>query len=395
MATINTVSNALAGELDLSALIELIGEQVRHIFRANIAYVALLNEQSHMINFPYTFGEERTPLPYGQGLTSKIIETGRPLLINQDIDKRREELGATQVGIQASSYLGVPIFLSGKAIGVVSVQNTTQEGVFKENDQHLLGTIAANVGVALQNARFFDEIQTRNREITESLEQQTATSEILQVIASSPTDIQPVLDVIAQNAAQLSGSDDAIIDLEDKGALRVAAHYGKIPMFPVGEAIPLNRKTVAGRTMVEGHTHQTIHKRPDEESEYPEGDKLAYKYGYRMTCSVPLLREGKSIGAITIRRIEPNLLSPKQIALIETFADQAVIAIENVRLFNELQTRNREVTDHLNSKLPQARSYMSLPARRRISSQSWMSSHIMHAGSVMRSIHLSTAEMDR
>jgi GAF domain-containing protein len=347
LATINTVSNALAGELNLEALIELVGEQIRRTFKADIAYVALLQEETDTINFSYTHGEELTPMLYGQGLTSKIIETGKPLLINQDLDKRRQELGATQIGNQARSYLGVPIFVAGRAIGVISVQSAEQENVFTENDQRLLETIAANVGVALQNARFFDEIQTRNREITESLEQQTATGEILQVIASSPTDIQPVLNVIAQNAAQLSGSADALIDIAEDGLLRVAAHYGAIPMFPVGESIPLNRDSVAGRALLEGRTLQAVHHQPGEESQYPEGDHWARHYGYKMTCSVPLLREGKAIGAITIRRREEELLTKQQIALIETFASQAVIAIENVRLFNELQTRNREVTESL------------------------------------------------
>jgi GAF domain-containing protein/CheY-like chemotaxis protein len=347
LATINTVSNALAGELNLDALIALVGEQIRNTFNADIAYVALLSEETNTINFSYSHGEEVAPLQYGQGLTSKIIETGKPLLINQELDRRRLELGATQIGIRARSYLGVPIVVGGKAIGVISVQSTEQENVFTEDDQRLLGTIAANVGVALQNARLFDEIQTRNREITESLEQQTATSEILQVIASSPTDINPVLDVIAQNAAQLSGSDDALIDIAEKGLLRVAAHYGNVPMFPVGEAIPLNRDSVAGRALMEGRTLQTIHKQSGEVTEYPEGDKWAQHYGYKMTCSVPLLRESKAIGAITIRRRETDLLNKKQIALIETFASQAVIAIENVRLFNELQTRNREITESL------------------------------------------------
>ena len=316
LAIINTVSNALAGELDLRALIETCSANKSATrLSADIAYVALLDEETNTIRFPYTYGEELTPLNYGEGLTSTIIQTGKPLLINQEMDKHREQLGATRVGIQARSYLGVPIFLGGKAIGVVSVQNTEQENSFNEDDQHLLHTIAANVGVALENARLFAEIQTRNREISESLEQRTATSEILQVIASSPTEIQPVLDVIARNAAQLSGSDDALIDIKDQGILRVAAHYGSIPMFPVGEGIPLNRDSVAGRAIMEGHTLQTLHKQPDEESEYPEGDKWAQKYGYRMTGSVPLLREGKAIGVITIRRLEPNLLNEKQIAL--------------------------------------------------------------------------------
>ena len=347
LATINTISTALAGELDLNALIQLVGEQIRNAFNANIAYVALLDEESYTIRFPYTYGEEFTPLPFGQGLTSKIIETAKPLLINQDIEKRRAELGTTQVGIRAQSYLGVPIFVGGRAIGVVSVQSTEQENVFTENDQHLLGTIAANVGVALQNAHLFDEIQTRNREISESLEQQTATSEILKVIASSPTDIQPVLDVIVRNASRLSDSADAIIDMVEEDRMRVAAHFGSVPIFPVGETLVLNRDTVAGRSIIDAHPVQAIHHESSTESEFPLGDDIAHEYGYRMTCAVPLIRDGKAIGCITIRRLEPELLTEKQIALLQIFASQAVIAIENVRLFNELQQRNREVTESL------------------------------------------------
>ncbi|HSB03174.1 MAG TPA: GAF domain-containing protein, partial [Anaerolineales bacterium] len=157
LATVNTVSTALAGELDLHALIELVGEQIRNAFKADITYVALLEEATGQINFPYQYGEQLEPMQYGEGLTSKIIQSGSPLLINQDIDKRRAELGATQVGIQARSYLGVPIFVGGKGIGVLSVQSTEQENMFAEDDQHLLGTIAANVGVVLQNARLFNE----------------------------------------------------------------------------------------------------------------------------------------------------------------------------------------------------------------------------------------------
>jgi GAF domain-containing protein len=346
LATVNTISNALAGELDLNALIDLIGEQIRNAFSADVVYVALLDEETNVINFPYEHGQHLEPLPLGEGLTSKIIEQREPLLINQDIDRRREQLGAAQLGAQARSYLGVPIFVGSKAIGVISVQSIEQENIFDENDQRLLGTIAANVGVAMQNARLFAEVQTRNREITEALEQQTATSEILRVIASSPTNVQPVMEVIATNAAKLSGSDDAMIDIKDKGMLRLAAHYGTIPMFPIGGGIPLNRESVAGRAMLEGHTLQAIHQSMTENSEYPEGDKWAQTYNYKMTCSVPLLREGKAIGAITIRRLKPNLLTEKEISLIETFASQAVIAIENVRLFTETQRLLKETEQH-------------------------------------------------
>jgi PAS domain S-box-containing protein len=163
LATVNTVSSALVSELDLSALIHLVGEQIRSIFRTDIAYVALLDREHNVINFPYQYGQQLEPLQFGEGLTSRVIQSGKPLLINQEMERQRQELGVTLIGKQARSYLGVPIFARGEAIGVISVQNTTQEDVFTENDEHLLNTIAANVGIALQNARLFDELKRQKR----------------------------------------------------------------------------------------------------------------------------------------------------------------------------------------------------------------------------------------
>ncbi len=157
--TVNTVSQRLSGKLDLDSLIELVGEQVRMVFRADMAYVALLDRASGMVDFPYRHGEENTSIVYGEGLTSKIIETGRALILNSDVDRRTREVGATVMGRQARSYLGVPIVVDGTSQGVISVQNAEREGAYDENDQRLLETIAANVGVALQNARLFDEAQ--------------------------------------------------------------------------------------------------------------------------------------------------------------------------------------------------------------------------------------------
>ncbi len=159
LATINTISQELAGKLDIDALIKLVGEQIRAAFKADIAYIALLDTSSNMIHFPYNIGDKTDSILYGEGLTSKIIQTGMPLLMNQEVDKRTEELGTALIGRQALSYLGVPIFISGKAVGVISVQSTTKEGIFKEDDQRLLGTVASNVGVALQNAQLFGEAQ--------------------------------------------------------------------------------------------------------------------------------------------------------------------------------------------------------------------------------------------
>ena len=163
LATINTVGQALVSEAELDALIDLIGNQIRQTFHADIAYVALLDQESQTIHFPYSHGENFDPLPLGKGLTSEIIESGQPLLINQDIDQRRDELGVTQVGKRASSYLGVPIRMGGDVLGVLSAQSTAEEGRFDESDLELLNTIAANVGVALRNAQLFDEIKRQKQ----------------------------------------------------------------------------------------------------------------------------------------------------------------------------------------------------------------------------------------
>lgn len=163
LATVNAVSTALVGELDQGALIGLVGEQIRLVFKADIVYVALLNKESKIIDFPYQYGQQLEPIRLGQGLTSKIIKSGQPMLINQEMERQRQQLGVALVGKQARSYIGVPIFVSGEAIGVISAQSTTQEGLFTENDQHLLSTIAANVGIALQNARLFTEVQGQKK----------------------------------------------------------------------------------------------------------------------------------------------------------------------------------------------------------------------------------------
>jgi len=159
LATVNTVSQQLAGKLDLRNLIELVGEQVRSVFKADIAYVALHDRETGTIEFPYQYGDRLTPLKYGEGLTGRIIQSGKALIINRELDRRALDLGAIVIGKQALSYLGVPIMVGGSCQGVVSVQSTKREGIYDDNDERLLSTIAANVGVALQNARLFTEAQ--------------------------------------------------------------------------------------------------------------------------------------------------------------------------------------------------------------------------------------------
>src|SRR5262249_6339159 len=189
--------------------------------------------------------------------------------------------------------------------------------------------------IAIENVRLFKELQERNRDLTVALEQQTATSEILRVIASSPTDIQPVLDTVAENAARLCEADDALIRLLDGNVIRLVAHYGRIP--PGGGADPIvSRGSVFGRAIIDRQAIH-VHDLTAEVNEFPEAKFYRERSGARTFLSVPMLREGVAIGVINIRRQEVRPFSEKHIALLKTFADQAVIAIENVRLFQELK----------------------------------------------------------
>ncbi|MGN6487679.1 MAG: GAF domain-containing protein [Devosia sp.] len=154
---ISKVSEALIAEADFDGTIQLIGNQMRDIFAADIVYVALLDPDTRLINFPYQYGDEFKALRLGEGLTSRIIETGEPLLINRDLSERRAQIGVSRVGKDALSYLGVPIKTAQGTMGVISVQSTTQEGVFDDNSVRLLSTMAANAGAALHNAQLYTE----------------------------------------------------------------------------------------------------------------------------------------------------------------------------------------------------------------------------------------------
>ena len=200
----------------------------------------------------------------------------------------------------------------------------------------LLETFADQAVIAVENVRLFQELK-------ESLEQQTATSEILGVIANSPTDIQPVLETVAATAARLCEATDAQIHFTEGDGTRLVASFGPLP---APKYVALSRKTPAMRAIIERRAVH-VHDLRAAEIEYPDSQEMSQRFGTRTFLSVPLLREGVAIGSINIRRTEVRPFSEKQIALLKTFADQAVLAIENVRLFKELQERNRDLTEAL------------------------------------------------
>jgi signal transduction histidine kinase len=183
------------------------------------------------------------------------------------------------------------------------------------------------------------ELAQAREHLVEALEEQTATSEVLRIISNSPTEIQPVLDAVGENAARLCDANNAVIFRLEGDLLRLVASYGGIPTTShAREGIPTNRDTVIGRAACDRRTIH-VHNLAAEDSEYPVGSRDAKREGHRTTLATPLLREGTPIGVILIRRMEVRPFCDKQIALLETFAAQAVIAIENVRLFEAEKQR--------------------------------------------------------
>ncbi len=240
------------------------------------------------------------------------------------------------------SQVWVPMLQEDRCLGVIGLTRPEDEP-FPETQIALLQTFADQAVIAIENVRLFKELEVRNRDLTESLEQQTATSEVLKVISRATMDLQPVLDTVAENAARLCEADRAFIFRFDGAVLRGAASYNASPelkAFVEQNPISPGRHTGTARAALE---RRTVHI-PDvlADPEYTYGAKQVDPI--RTILGVPILKGNDLVGVIMIYRLEVRPFTPKQISLVETFADQALIAIENVRLFNELQARTRDLT---------------------------------------------------
>jgi two-component system NtrC family sensor kinase len=192
-----------------------------------------------------------------------------------------------------------------------------------------------------------EQLESRDRELAETSEREAAASNILRMIARARGDLQSILDATATNAAKLCAAVDAAVWRVDGDILRLAAHFGSIPLLhALGDTDSIDRSTATGRAVVERRTIH-VHDLVAAQAEFPRAQPRGVITGTRTTLAAPLLRDGNVIGAIHIRRREVHPFTDEQIKLVETFADQAVIAIENVRLFQEIQERNAELREAL------------------------------------------------
>lgn len=188
------------------------------------------------------------------------------------------------------------------------------------------------------------QLERYARELSEALQQKAAISEILHAISNSPTHAQSVLDTVAEAAARLCDVTNVEIFQVEGDQVRLVANHGKYRIWPIGFSFRISRDLVVGRTVAD-RASVHVHDLQAAEADFPQGAAYAKQYGHRTVFATPLLRGGAAIGAILIRRLEVRPLTDNQVTLLNTFADQAAIAIENVRLFNEIQEKTRKVAE--------------------------------------------------
>ena len=249
---------------------------------------------------------------------------------------------ALSAGIR--TMLSVPLRREGKLLGWINA-GRQEVRPFTEKEIALLESFAAQAVIAIENARLFSEVQAKTHDLEEALRYQTGSANILNVIASSPTDVQPVLKAIVESACNLCEAYDAVVMLKEGGELRLGTHHGPIPMSQLRWAN--DRGSISGRAIAD---RQPVHVRDvlsDEGVEFGVARDMSARDGCHTLLGAPLLREGEAIGAIVLRRAEIHPFSEKQIALLQTFADHAVIALGNVRLFEEVQAKTRDLEESL------------------------------------------------
>jgi signal transduction histidine kinase len=237
----------------------------------------------------------------------------------------------------ARSHISVPMLKEGEIVGAISIYRQ-EVRPFNDKQIELLTNFASQAVIAIENVRLLNELR-------ESLQQQTATADVLKIISRSTFDLKSVLNTLVESAARLCDADMAAIPRLVGADFYHFASYGYTPDFQeFMEKHPIvpSRGTATGRAALEGRTVHIPDVLADPEYSLMEGQKIA---GYRTLLAVPLVREGAPIGVLAMARAAPRPFTPKQIELVETFADQAVIAIENVRLFDEIQDKSRQLAE--------------------------------------------------
>jgi two-component system, NtrC family, sensor kinase len=358
-ATADVLKVISRSTFDLKAVLNTLVESAARLCEADMA--ALARPKGSIYGYEATFGHSReheeflsahpAGIDRGTAVGRTLVEGKIVHITDVLADPEYTYLEGQRLG-GFRTLLGVPLLREGTPIGVIVVQRKTVRP-FTEKQIELVTTFADQAVIAIENVRLFDEAQARTRELSESLEQQTATSEVLRVISSSPSELAPVFQTMLANATHLCEANFGTLNLHDNGAFPIAATHNmpdayteyrqRHPIFNAGPGHPLARVAATKQVFqIADMRAEALYLEKD-----PSFIAMADLAGARTLFVVPMLKEKDLVGAITIFRKEVRPFTDKQIELVKNFAAQAVIAIENTRLLKELRHRTDDLSEAL------------------------------------------------
>ena len=341
-ATADVLKVISRSTFDLQTVLNTLTELAARLCEADKGAIMMRDGDVYRIRANYGFPDEavqwalNNPLQSGRGsATGRAALDGRAINIPDALADPEYRAAGYHKAFGYRSIIAIPLLREGTAIGTFTLTRD-EVNPFTEKQKELATTFADQAVIAIENVRLFDEVQARTRELSESLEQQTATSEVLKVISSSLNDLKPVFETIGQRAEKLCDAEISVISMVDDDQIHLVSIHGitEEGIEAVRRVYPMRRdgETLTARAI----RSATICHVPDVLSDPLYQSKDAARVsGYRACLAVPMIREGQVIGAIFVARKQPGLFTDAQVQLLKTFADQAVIAIENVRLFNE------------------------------------------------------------
>jgi two-component system, NtrC family, sensor kinase len=352
-ATADVLTVISRSTFDLQAVLNTLTESVARLCDAEIANIWRPHGPGYRLAAVYQairskhkeYLENLSIEPSRGSCVGRTLLEGRVVHIH-DIRDDPDYVLETQKLEGYRTMLGVPLLREGTPVGVIALIRSVRRP-FTEKQIELVKTFADQAVIAIENVRLFDEVQARTRELSESLQQQTATADVLKAISRSTFDLHTVLRTLVEAAARLCEADQGTIAREQDGVFVRAATYGFSTKFIDlirDQPVEPTRGSATGRALLEGRTIHIPDVHVDPDYTFVEAKELG---GFRTILAVPMLRDGIAIGVLALTRIDMLPFADKQIELVTTFADQAAIAIENVRLFESVEARTRELATSL------------------------------------------------
>jgi GAF domain-containing protein len=349
-ATADVLKVISRSTFNLQAVLDALTESAARLCEADMAAIMRPRGTTFYYTPPYGFPVDylefvrAVPLSAGRGsVMGRTLIEGKAVQVTDILADPEYMYLDHQKSSGARTILGVPLLREGNPTGVVLLYRQ-EVRPFTEKQIGLVTTFADQAVIAIENVRLFEEVQARTKELSEALEQQTATGDVLNVISRSPSDLEPVLDVIVKTAARLCSAEYSfIVRCADDRCHLVAANRVEAEhiQYLARNPVTIDRTSVTGRVALERHTLHVSDVLADPEFKQLDWQKVGRQ---RTVLGVPLLREGTLVGVMILGRTEIKPFTEKQVELVSTFADQAVIAIENVRLFEQVQARTRELS---------------------------------------------------